>query len=114
MATQRTGRPSQASDSVMRQTASAVGNMIETGANLVGRGVAAGMEGAAALADRAVEMTGLNSPTTAGRAAESAVGNTASMGRSVARSTQRAASSTERVADRMKTSGAGQTSRDTT
>src|SRR3954464_16052719 len=99
MATQRTGRPSQTSDSAIRQTASAVGNMIETGANFVGRGVAAGMEGAAALADRAVEMTGLSSPTTAGRAAETAVGSTASMGRSVAAGTRRAASSTERAAD---------------
>ena len=59
MTTQRTGRPPEAGDSAIRQTANAVGSMIETGANLVGRGVAAGVEGAGALADRAAEVTGI-------------------------------------------------------
>ena len=104
MATQRTGRPSQAGDSTIRQTANAVGSMFEAGANLVGRGVAAGVEGAGALADRAAEMTGITSPAeagrAAGRAAERAVETTMSMGRSVAAGARRVAGTTGRTAER--------------
>src|SRR6266513_1873998 len=100
MATHRTGHPSQAGDSAIRQTANAVGNMIEAGAGLVGRGVAAGMEGAGALADRAAEMTGIDSPAEAGRAAERAVERTVAMGRSVAAGARRAVGTTERTAER--------------
>lgn len=110
MATQKTGRPTQAGDSAIRQTANAVGSMLETGASLVGRGVAAGVEGAGALADRAAEMTGITSPADAGRAAgrvaDRAIESTMSMGRSVAAGTRRMAGTTGRAADRAVTTAA--------
>jgi hypothetical protein len=72
-----------------------MGEMIETGANLIGRGVAAGVEGMGHIAASAAEMAGLSSarttaptrtaPQTVKRASRSPV----SVGRSFANSTAR-------------------------
>jgi hypothetical protein len=55
-----------------------VGEVIEAGANLMGRGMAAGVETMAAVADRAIEMTGITSPRNAARAADRATRSTQS------------------------------------
>ena len=70
-------------DSTIEQTAQVVGEIVETGATLVGRGLAAGVEGMGQLANRAAEMTGINSPASAGKAAESATRSTMTAARSV-------------------------------
>ena len=48
-------------DSVIEQSARAVGQLIESGATVMGRGLAAGVEGMTQLKERAAEMTGLTS-----------------------------------------------------
>ena len=56
-------------DSIIEQSAEAMSQLIESGATVVGRGLAAGVEGMAQLTERAAEMTGLTSPRNVGRAA---------------------------------------------
>ena len=74
--------------------------MIETGATLVGRGIAAGMQGAGALADRAAEKTGITSPAAARRVAGDAVDSTMTMARSAAKATGRTVTKAARAANR--------------
>ena len=100
MATQREARSQTSRNSTVQQTADALGNMLESGANLMGRGMAAGVEGAGALANRAMEMTGLTSPAAAGRTASRVAASTASTGRSMASGATRMATTAERAAER--------------
>ena len=91
-------------DSAIEQSARAVGQLVESGATVMGRGLAAGVEGMVELKERAAEMTGLTSASAAGKTAESAARTTITAARSVARSaaraTRRAASSTASAASR--------------
>ena len=81
-----------------RAIRAAVGELIESGATVMGRGLAAGVEGMAQLTERAAQMTGMTSPRAAGKTAESAARTTMTAARSAARTagraTQRAARST--------------------
>ena len=54
-------------DSLIEQSARAVGELIESGATAMGRGLAAGVEGMTRLTERASEMTGITSPRDAGK-----------------------------------------------
>ena len=94
MATKDTTANSGNSDSVIEQSAQTVGEIIESGATVVGRGLAAGVEGMAQLAERAAQMTGLTSPRAIGKAAENATRTTMTAARSAATDHQRAARST--------------------
>jgi hypothetical protein len=100
MATRDTTNTGGPSDSTIEQSAQAVGNIIETGATVVGRGLAAGVEGSAQLADRAAQMTGMTSPRAIGNAAENAARSTMTAARSAARTTRSAARSTATAASR--------------
>ena len=63
-------------DSVIEKAARTVGELVESGATAMGRGLAAGAEGMANLTERAAEMTGITSPSAAGKTAESAARTT--------------------------------------
>jgi hypothetical protein len=89
MASEQTKGASHGRESVIRESAKAMGEMIETGANLIGRGMAAGVEGMGHIAASAAEMAGLSSPRTAAPTVKRASRSTVSVGRSFANSTAR-------------------------
>ena len=98
MATQRRSQRSEPKRSTIKEAATSFGDMVETAAGVLGRGMAATVRGAGEIADRASEMTGLSTkedapPTAAVRAASQAterVSRTAAKG---AGQTRRAATS---------------------
>jgi hypothetical protein len=100
MATRDTTTTGGTKDSAIEQSAQAVGDLIETGATVVGRGLAAGVEGMAQLADRAAQMTGMTSPRAIGNAAENAARSTMTTARSAVRTTRSAARRTATAASR--------------
>lgn len=87
------------SDSLIEQSARAVSELIESGATVMGRGLAAGVQGMAQLTERAAEMTGVT-PGAIAKAADRAAASTASASRSAVRTTQKAGRSTARLAKR--------------
>jgi hypothetical protein len=86
-----------------------VSEMMETGANIVGRGIAAGIEGLSQLAELAMKAgrAATPSPATVNRATTRAAQTSTFVGRSIAKGARQAAGTTSRAATRVKRAAAG-------
>src|SRR5437016_2734415 len=105
---ERKDRIGQAGNATSKPAAETVGEMMESGANIVGRGITAGIEGLSQLADLAMKVKrAAPSPETVGRATTRAITTTAAVGRSVAKGTREVARSTSRAGSRVRRAAAG-------
>src|SRR5258706_8939487 len=60
MQTRRRSQRSEPKSSILKDSATSLGDMVETAAGVLGRGMAAAVRGAGDVADRAAEITGLS------------------------------------------------------
>ena len=86
-----------------KPAAETVGEMMESGANIVGRGISAGIEGLSQLADLAMKVKqAAPSPEAVGSATTRAINSTAAVGRSVAKGARDVARTASRAGNRVK------------
>ena len=80
------GGPPTGEQSKVQQAGEVIGEMMEAGAIMVGRGVAAGVESLSQLANRAAQLTAAAAPQSVVRGTQQAAKNTLDAAKTVARS----------------------------